>query len=441
MARIESYDRPVQTLCRDCGHRPLGPAGACPACGSARVLKHAELHDLTIAHLDCDAFYAAIEKRDRPELRDRPVIVGGRHRGVVAACCYIARTYGVRSAMPMFKALRACPEAEVIKPDMKKYAAVGREVRAMMLDCTPLVEPLSIDEAFMDLSGTQSLHRASAAETLAALARRVEEALSITVSTGLSYNKFLAKIASDLDKPRGFAVIGRAEARAFLADKPVGLLWGVGAAMQRRLAQDGITLIGALARLDEATLTARYGKIGKRLSMCARGEDDRPVDPERETKSISSEITLDEDLSDPAALRPILWRLTETVARRLKKAGLAGGGVTLKLKTADFRIVTRARRLGAPTQSADEMFGAAEPLLARECDGRAFRLIGIGAQALSPAEAGAAAQGDLFASATPADDKIDKALDAVRDKFGEDAIVRGRGFGTKLVRQGPSKVE
>ena len=438
-ARIESYDCSVETLCRDCGHRPLVPAGTCPACGSVRLLSHAELHDLTIAHLDCDAFYAAIEKRDRPELRDRPVIVGGRHRGVVAACCYIARTYGVRSAMPMFKALRACPEAEVIKPDMKKYTAVGREVRAMMQACTPLVEPLSIDEAFMDLSGTQSLHRASAAETLAALARRVEEALSITVSIGLSYNKFLAKIASDLDKPRGFAVIGRAEACAFLADKPVGLLWGVGAAMQRRLAQDGITLIGELARLDERTLVARYGKIGKRLSMCARGEDDRPVDPERETKSISSEITLDEDLSDPEKLRPILWRLTETVARRMKKAGLAGGGVTLKLKTADFRTVTRARRLGAATQSADEMFRAAEPLLAREADGRAFRLIGIGAHDLAPAAE--AVQGDLFGSGAPAEDKIDKALDAVREKFGEDAIGRGRGFGTRLVRQGPSKVE
>ena len=440
--QVQSYDRPVQTLCRDCGHRPLGPAGSCPACGSARVLSHAELHDLAIAHLDCDAFYAAIEKRDRPELRERPVIVGGRHRGVVAACCYIARTYGVRSAMPMFKALRACPEAEVIKPDMSKYTAVGREVRAMMLDCTPLVEPLSIDEAFMDLSGTQSLHRASAAATLASLARRVEEALSITVSVGLSYNKFLAKIASDLDKPRGFAVIGRTEARAFLADKSVGLLWGVGAAMQRRLAQDGITRIGQLAGIDEATLVARYGKLGKRLSMCARGEDDRPVNPERETKSISSEITLDEDLSDPATLRPILWRLSETVARRLKKAGLAGGGVTLKLKTADFRIVTRARRLGAATQSADEMFRAAEPLLDRECDGRAFRLIGIGAHALAPAgDVTLAAQGDLFAEPAPAEDKIDKALDAVRERFGEDAIVRGRGFGTRLVRQGPSKVE
>ena len=432
------YDPIVQTLCRDCGRRPHPDTEACPACGSARVLRHGELHDLSIAHLDCDAFYAAIEKRDRPELRDVPVIVGGRHRGVVAACCYIARTYGVRSAMPMFKALEACPEAAVIKPDMKKYTTVGGEVRAMMLGLTPLVEPLSIDEAFMDLSGTESLHRASPAGTLAKLARRVEDELSITVSIGLSYNKFLAKIASDLDKPRGFAVIGRSEARAFLAGKPVGLLWGVGAAMRKRLERDGIKLIGELTRLDEAELVARYGKIGGRLHQCARGEDDRPVDPHRETKSISSEITLDEDLSDADALRPILWRLAETVARRLKKAGLAGGGVTLKLKTAEFRIVTRACRLNTATQSAEEMFRAAEPLLAREADGRAFRLIGIGAHDLI--EAGRVVQGDLF-GAGPADNKIDKALDAVRDKFGDDAIVRGRGFGTKLVRQGPSKVE
>ena len=322
------------------------------------------------------------------------MIVGGRHRGVVAACCYIARTYGVRSAMPMFKALKACPEAAVIKPDMKKYAAVGREVRTMMLDLTPLVEPLSIDEAFMDLSGTQSLHGGSPAEILGRLARRVVDELSITVSIGLSYNKFLAKIASDLDKPRGFAVIGRAEARSFLAGKPVGMLWGVGTAMQKRLAQDGIASIGELARLDEAELVARYGKIGRRLHLCARGEDDRPVDPGREAKSISSETTLDEDVSDPETLRPILWQLTETVARRMKKAGVAGGGVTLKLKTADFRTVTRARRLKTATRSAEEMFRAAEPLLDREADGRAFRLIGIGAHDLI--EAGQAVQRDLF---------------------------------------------
>ena len=427
----------MQTLCRDCGLRPPPDAEACPACGARRIVRHLELHDLAIAHLDCDAFYAAIEKRDRPELRDVPVIVGGRHRGVVAACCYIARTYGVHSAMPMFQALRACPHATVIKPDMKKYVAVGREVRAMMLSVTPLVEPLSIDEAFMDLSGTRSLHRAGAAEILAALVRRIEQELSITVSIGLSYNKFLAKIASDLDKPRGFSVIGRAEARTFLADKPVGLLWGVGKAMRERLARDGITLIGELAEISEAELVGRYGKIGRRLSMCARGEDDREVDPDREAKSLSSEITLDQDVSDSNDLTPILWQLAETVARRLKKTGVAGEGVTLKLKTADFRIITRRRRLQRATQSAQDLFRAAEPLLARETDGRAFRLIGIGAQEL--VEANQAVQDDLFGGAGTGESNVEKVVDAVRERFGDAAIVKGRGFAVQLARQGPAK--
>ena len=400
-------------------------------------MRHRELDGLAIAHLDCDAFYASIEKRDRPELRDVPVIVGGRHRGVVAACCYIARTYGVHSAMPMFQALRACPHATVIKPDMKKYVAVGREVRAMMLSVTPLVEPLSIDEAFMDLSGTRSLHRAGAAEILAALVRRIEQELSITVSIGLSYNKFLAKIASDLDKPRGFSVIGRAEARTFLADKPVGLLWGVGKAMRERLARDGITRIGELAEISEVELVGRYGKIGRRLSMCARGEDDREVDPDREAKSLSSEITLDQDVSDSNDLTPILWQLAETVARRLKKTGVAGEGVTLKLKTADFRIITRRRRLQRATQSAQDLFGAAEPLLARETDGRAFRLIGIGAQEL--VEANQVVQDDLFGGAGTGESNVEKVVDAVRERFGDAAIVKGRGFGVELARQGPAK--
>ncbi len=429
----------METFCRDCGRRPPSGAQACPACGSAHILRHAELHRLAVAHLDCDAFYAAIEKRDRPELRDVPVIVGGRHRGVVAACCYQARTYGVRSAMPMFKALRACPDAVVVPPDMKKYMAVGREVRALMQDLTPVVEPLSIDEAFMDLAGTEALHRASPAESLASLARRIEAALAITVSIGLSYNKFLAKIASDLDKPRGFAVIGRGEARAFLAGKPVGLLWGVGEAMRRRLAADGIRRIGDLARLDEAALVGRYGKIGRRLYLFARGEDDRKVDPAREAKSVSAEVTLDADLSDPAGLRPVLWQLAETVARRLRTAGLAGTRMTLKLKTADFRLITRSRRLGRATRSADEMFRVAEVLLSAEADGRAFRLIGIGASDLVEVER--SSQGELFGTADSGGSDLDKALDAVRDRFGTDAIVKGRAFGVNLKRKGPSKVE
>ena len=428
----------VETLCRDCGSRPDAVLNACPSCGSSRVVRHLELHNLAIAHLDCDAFYAAIEKRDRPELRDRPVIVGGHHRGVVAACCYLARASGVHSAMPMFRALEACPEAAVVRPDMKKYAAVGRKVRAMMTSLTPLVEPLSIDEAFMDLSGTESLHRASAATTLAALARRVEAELAITLSIGLSYNKFLAKIASDLDKPRGFAAIGRAEAASFLAGRPVGLLWGVGPVMQRRLARDGITRIGELAGIGEDELAARYGKIGRRLWSYARGEDDRPVDPNREARSVSSEITLEEDISDAERLRPILWKLAETLARRLRKAGLATGGVTLKLKTAGFRTVTRSRRLHTATRSADRMFRVAEPLLAREADGRAFRLIGVGAYDL--VADGRAPQAGLF-DAGPGEEDLEDVLDALRDRFGDDAVVRGRGLGVRLERQGPSKVE
>ena len=429
----------METLCRDCGNRPSPETETCPACGSARIVRHRELHGLAIAHLDCDAFYAAIEKRDRPELRDLPVVVGGHHRGVVAACCYIARAQGVHSAMPMFKALKACPGATVIKPDMKKYAAVGRKVRTMMRNLTPLVEPLSIDEAFMDLAGTEALHGGSPATTLAALARRVEEELSITASIGLSYNKFLAKIASDRDKPRGFAVIGRAEARAFLSDKSVSLLWGVGKAMRRLLREDGISLIGELARIDEAELVARYGKIGRRLWLCARGEDDRRVDPESKAKSMSSETTLDSDSGELSRLSPILWQLAEAVAWRMKKAGIAGKGVTLKLKTADFRMVTRSRRLRGATQSAEELFQAAEPMLIRETDGRAFRLIGIGIHDL--VEAGQVVQGELFGGVGSAQSKVENALDAVREKFGGDAIVKGRGFGFKLERQGPSKVE
>ncbi len=431
------YDLCVDTLCRDCGGWPVAAEKTCTACGSARILRHVELHRLTVAHVDCDAFYAAIEKRDRPELRDEPVIVGGRHRGVVAACCYVAREYGVHSAMPMYQALKACPHATVIRPDMKKYTAVGRAVRAMMKALTPLVEPLSIDEAFMDLGGTEPLHRGSAARTLARLARRVEDEIGITVSIGLSYNKFLAKIASDLDKPHGFAVIGRAEARGFLADQPVGLLWGVGRAMRQRLARDGITRIGDLADIGEPGLVTRYGRIGRRLWSCARGEDDRAVDPRRETKSVSSEITMDKDLSQAAELSPLLWQLAETVARRMKKTGLAGRRVTLKLKTADFRLLTRTRRLSGPTHSAEAMYRAAQPLLDREADGRAFRLIGIGAHDL--VETALAAQGDLFDAA--ARNPVDQALDTVREKFGDEAIVKGRGFGTTLQRQGPSKVE
>jgi len=423
----------VTILCRDCGAltRPTGEAETAPErcgdCASPRLVAHDELTSLKVAHLDCDAFYATVEKRDRPELADSPVIVGGGQRGVVLACCYVARMYGIRSAMPMFKALAACPHAIVIRPDMAKYREVGRAVRAEMRRLTPLVEPLSIDEAFLDLGGTEGLHGASPAQLLATLARRIETTLGITVSIGLSYNKFLAKIASDLDKPRGFAVIGRAEAPGFLTDKPVGMLWGVGAAMQRRLAADGITLIGQLRALDDRDMALRYGRIGARLARLARAEDDRPVEPSSAARSISAETTFGRDEADAAALAHALWPLCEKVAARLKQAALAAGTVSLKLKTADFRIRTRSRRLADPTQLAEILFQTANRMLAGEADGATwFRLIGVAADQL--VDAGRADLPTLFDRDQGRSRRLSQAIDDIRERHGDEAVLLGRSL-------------
>jgi DNA polymerase-4 len=413
-------------LCRDCLGDPGASGSRCPVCGSPRLLRHAELDRLAIAHIDCDAFYAAIEKRDNPALRDEPVIVGGGRRGVVSTCCYVARLYGVRSAMPMFKALELCPKAVVIHPDMAKYAGVGHEVRKLMLETTPLVEPLSIDEAFLDLAGTQALHHGSPARTLARLAATIEQRLSITVSIGLSYNKFLAKVASDLDKPRGFAVIGRAEAPAFLAEKPVGLIWGVGKALQQQLAKDGITHIAQLQQREENDLLLRYGSIGKRLARFARGQDDRMVDPYGPAKSISAETTFDEDIAAFDRLDRILWPLCEKVSARLKRAGLAGGTVTLKLKTDEFQILTRNRKLADPTQLAEAIYRAAKPLLQREANGRYFRLLGVGTADF--VDAALADPPDLADPDAVRRKKVEQTMDQLRDKLGKSAIRKGRGW-------------
>jgi len=412
-------------LCRDClADHDVGAAPRrCPACGSPRLLSHAERDSLSLAHIDCDAFYATIEKRDDPSLQDKPVIVGGGKRGVVSTCCYIARTYGVRSAMPMFKALKACPEAVVVKPNMAKYVAVGREVRQLMRELTPLVEPLSIDEAFLDLSGTERLHHASPAVTLARFARHVEAELGITISVGLSYAKFLAKVASDLDKPRGFSIIGKAEAVSFLAGKPISLIPGMGPAGVAKLADSGFKLIGDLRDAPVDKLFKLAGKDGPRLKNLANGIDPRQVTPERETKSVSSETTLDVDLARFEELEPILWRLCEKTSKRLKAQELAGRTITLKLKTADFHIITRAARLPEPTQLAARLFAAGRDLLKRECNGAHYRLIGIGASDFSPPEA--ADHGDLADTATPRLKAMEGALDKLRARFGDEAISKG----------------
>ncbi len=429
----------MSTVCRDCASALPGDAAAsrCPQCGGRRLLSHPELDALAIAHIDCDAFYATIEKRDDPSLADKPVIVGGGRRGVVSAACYVARTYGVHSAMPMFKALKACPDAVVVRPDMRKYGAVGRAVRALMLETTPLVEPLSIDEAFLDLSGTERLHGASPARTLVRLIRRIEGTLQITASVGLSYNKSLAKIASDLDKPRGFAVIGRAEAAGFLQDRPVGLIWGVGKALQRRLTGDGIATIGQLRALDETALIARYGAIGKRLAHFCRGRDDRRVNPHGAAKSVSAETTFDADLANLDALKARLWPLCEKVSKRLKSQDLAGLTITLKLKTAGFALRTRATTLDAPTQLAETLYRSGEPLLAREADGTVFRLIGIGVSRLG--DAALADPPDLLDPDAARRAKIERTIDELRARLGENAIGKGRGLKARSTNKGRSK--
>lgn len=418
---------PELGFCRDCLTTQAAVARRCEACGSPRLLRHPELYSLSLGHIDCDAFYAAVEKRDNPALRDRPVIIGGGKRGVVSTACYIARIRGVRSAMPMFKALDACPDAVVIKPDMEKYVRVGRQIREMMFALTPLVEPISIDEAFLDLAGTQKLHGEPPARVLARFATAVEAEIGITVSVGLSYCKFLAKVASDFNKPRGFAVIGEAETLGFLADQPVTLIWGVGKAFAATLAQYGIRTIGQLQRMEQADLMRRYGTMGTRLYRLARGQDDRRVHADHEAKSVSAETTFDTDLASPADLVPVLRALSEKVSSRLKKSGIAGRTVVLKLKTKDFRIRTRNRQLADPTRLADRIFQTGLELLRKETDGTQYRLLGIGVSDLS--DDGKADPPDLVDERATKRAMAETAMDSVREKYGREAVETGYTFG------------
>lgn len=420
------HDAPMPALCRDC--LTTFDAGVrCPACRSPRVLAHPELFDLSIAHMDCDAFYASVEKRDNPELADKPVIVGGGTRGVVSTCCYIARISGVRSAMPMFQALKLCPQAVVVKPRMGAYVAESRKIRAMMEELTPDIEPLSLDEAFMDLSGTARLHGAPPAVMLARLVRRMEGELGLTGSIGLSHNKFLAKIASDLDKPKGFSVVGKAETQAFLTPKPVRIIWGVGTATQAALEAAGIRTIADLLRWERVDLVTRFGSMGERLFHLARGQDMRRVSRDEKLKSISKETTFNEDTADADILDGHLWRLAEQVADRAKAKGLAGRTVTVKLKHKDFQTVTRRHGLGDATQMADRIYRAARELFDTAGTKGPFRLIGVGIADLV-GEDQADLSGDLLDPDAGKRAKAERASDAIRARFGHDAIIKGRAL-------------
>ena len=376
--------------------------------------------------MDCDAFYASVEKRDNPTLRDQPVIVGGGTRGVVSTCCYLARIHGVRSAMPMFQALKLCPHAVVVKPNFPAYTEASRAIRSLMETLTPAIEPLSLDEAFLDLTGTQRLHGAPPAVMLAKLTQDMETQLGLTGSIGLSHNKYLAKIASDLDKPRGFSIIGREETEAFLKPQPVRIIWGVGTATQASLEAAGIRTIADLLRWSHQDLGARFGQMGERLYSLARGQDTRRVNRDERLKSISKETTFHEDTSDPDLLDGHIWRLSEQVADRAKAKQLSGRTVTLKLKRTDFQTITRRHSLPDPTQLTDRIYRAAAELFAHAPHGP-FRLIGVGISDLAP-ESAADLSGDLLDPDAGKRAKAERAADAIRAKFGAEAIIKGRAL-------------
>ena len=412
-------------LCRACASET--ETSRCLHCGEERPLEHAELNALSIAHLDCDAFYASIEKRDDPSLEPHPVIVGGGKRGVVSTCCYVARAYGVRSAMPMFKALKLCPQAKVVHGDMQKYVNEGRRIRRMMEDLTPQVQPLSIDEAFMDLSGTEALHGGSPAQSLIKLQNYIWEETKLTVSIGLSFNKFLAKTASDLDKPRGFSVIGRAEALSFLETRSVATLPGVGPAAAAALERNNLKKIGDIRATGPQRMRGLYGDGGAHLFALSMADDPRKVDPRGERKSISAETTFFEDVADIEALKDILWPLCEKVATRCRASETAGLTLTLKLKDTKFKIITRRRQLPEPTLLASRIFSYARELLHADADGRIkFRLIGVGLSDFS--DAANADKGDMLDTETPKRAVVEAAVAKARDKFGKSAVQTGRAL-------------
>jgi DNA polymerase-4 len=416
----------MPSLCRDCLHE-FEAGRRCPACASPRTLAHDELYDLTIAHMDCDAFYASVEKRDDPSLTDKPVIIGGGRRGVVSTACYVARIRGVRSAMPMFQALKLCPDAVIIKPRMQAYVDASKAIRALMEEMTPSIEPLSLDEAFMDLTGTARLHGAPPAVMLARLIKRMRDELGLSGSIGLSHNKFLAKVASDLNKPRGFSVIGKAETNDFLRDKPVSMIWGVGAVTRASLDKAGIRTFSDLLRWERTDLIARFGGMGDRLWHLARGQDKRRVSAHEPVKSISKETTFNEDTASTDILDGHIWRLAEQVSDRAKAKGVAGRVVTLKLKRANHTSLTRRLSLTDATHMADTIYRTARNLFDQVGDEGPYRLIGCGISHLVDAD-GADLSGDLLDPQASKRNAAERATDKIREKFGSDAIVKGRAL-------------
>jgi DNA polymerase-4 len=416
----------ITAICRDCLWNGAEAPGddRCPDCGSRRMICDPELDQLTIAHLDCDAFYASVEKRDRPELRDKPVIVGGGVRGVVSTCCYVARLYGVHSAMPMFKALKACPDATVIKPDFSKYVFESQRIFSFVGELTPLVQTLSLDEAWIDLAGTERLNGGPPALQLIRLMKRIEDETGLTVSIGLAPNRFLAKMASEMDKPRGFSVVSKRDAQAILAPRPVTALPHVGPVFGKTLRSDGFNTIGDLAAADVKDLVKRYGEAGLRLHDLSHARDNRPVRPDHDRKGMSAETTFNTDLTTAEALEEELWPLCEKLASKARRDGVASRVVVLKLRRTDFRIITRRITAPEPIQTARALFAIGRDLLKPEL-GRPYRLIGIGMADVVDAVEGPTG---LFASTESRALKTETTIDKLRAKFGKDAVVAGRAL-------------
>jgi DNA polymerase IV len=416
----------MPSICRAC-EAVFDNLPECPSCDGGSVIFHPELLDLSIAHMDCDAFFASVEKRDNPSLKNKPVIIGGGKRGVVSTACYIARRKGVRSAMPMYQALKRCPEATVIHPRMEAYREASDAIRDMMFELTPMVQPLSLDEAFLDLSGTQRLHGAAPVILLVRLLNRMDRELGLAGSIGLSHNPFLAKLASDFEKPRGFTVIGREETLPFLADKPVGLIAGVGAKTEQTLHNLGINKIADLRRRDVRQLYTQIGPSAVRLWQLAHGKDDRTVTPPEPAKSITNEVTFETDSSDREVLDGHLWRLAEKVSARAKSAAVAGHVVTLKLKTSDHRGLTRQVRREEATQLTEIIYRTAAHLFDKIAAGSRYRLIGVGLSDLVAVDQ-ASTSGDLFDPDAFRREAAERAMDEVRAKFGASSVLKGRSL-------------
>ena len=422
----EKSNKRITSICRECLSTFDSKVLYCANCESLNLISHKEIEKLDIAHVDCDAFYASIEKRDNPKLKNSAVIIGGGKRGVVATACYLARIKGVRSAMPMYKALKLCPSATIVKPNMSKYRDASRKIQNLMNQLTPLTEPISLDEAFLDLSGTKKLHKKIPAVLLAELSKKINQEVGISVSIGLSYNKFLAKICSDLDKPKGFSLLGRGDSKKFLSSQPVEILWGVGKILKRKLNDDGIKTISQIEELGIKEVINRYGSIGSHIYSLSQGKDLRRVVPQRQIKSISHETTFENDISDKEVLEKKLWSLCEKVSKRSKEKGLGGQTITLKLKTKEFKLISRSCTIDEPTQIGELIFQNSKTLLDREDDKVKYRLIGVGISNLKDSEL--CDLYDLINISKTKNAKIEYAIDDIRNKFGKDLIKKGRSI-------------